>query len=363
MKKTINVLVYALVGISFCSGYKPPLLSENQWKVVGSHLEPKHDKKMSMIHQKLTKISAYVNVKENVCPGNRESWGFLKHSENGEIFVENDFGALPDAWNAARDVDRYSEEHGEMKPFIGCMHYCLDLGEFLVKAVHQRRGFLIESLLDANVAHDGVKSFLKLRFRGRTPLMEICDMYLMPTRENLVLVRQFLRLGSDVNAKDNCGNTLLYNAAKEDQRETTRILLNYEADKEAKNECDMRALHIAALNNNLEILQILINAGADKEAKSKDGGTALLKVAWNGKANAARILVKAGADMEVVSPDGWWRPLHYAAMHGSRGVAKVLIDAGCDQNAKDKFGNTAFSHALKSNHWGVVGLFKEFSDQ
>ena len=101
-------------------------------------------------------------------------------------------------------------------------------------------------------------------------------------------------------------------------------------------------------------------------AKDNNGWTPLRWAASEGHADVARLLVDAGADVNARGLLDWaashnraemarllidlgadvnartssWRPLHFAAFGNSAKVARLLIDEGADVNAKDSGGRT-----------------------
>ena len=92
--------------------------------------------------------------------------------------------------------------------------------------------------------------------RGRTALLAASE------NENLKILSLLLKVGADVNAKDNNGVTALM-VATLNNAEAVSLLLEAGADVNAKTEWGMTALMIAAsLNKTPEILSLLLNAGA-----------------------------------------------------------------------------------------------------
>ena len=65
---------------------------------------------------------------------------------------------------------------------------------------------------------------------------------------------------------------------------------------------------------------------------------------YGGYENVAKVLIAAGADLNAKDKDGN-TPLRWAALHDHGDVAKMLIDAGADINAKANNGRTALMDA------------------
>ena len=86
------------------------------------------------------------------------------------------------------------------------------------------------------------------------------------------------------------------------------------------------ALQLAARNGHLEVAQLLLDTGADKDAKNN--------VRPDSSICSAPHLCSRTRGVSVDSQDGN-TALHYAAAYGHLEVAKLLLDAGSDKDAKD----------------------------
>ena len=60
------------------------------------------------------------------------------------------------------------------------------------------------------------------------------------------------------------------------------------------------------------------------------------------KARVAELLIAKGADVNVRESKGHQAPLHLAAMNGFEAVAKALVQAKADINAKNKVNQRLF---------------------
>jgi ankyrin repeat protein len=83
------------------------------------------------------------------------------------------------------------------------------------------------------------------------------------------------------------------------------------------------------------------------DAASNLGDTPLTVAAVLGRAGMVRWLLEQGADVEDVAPHKYFKPALCAAAYGKRPeVAALLIAAGANLEARDRFGNTPLANAF-----------------
>jgi acyl carrier protein len=204
-----------------------------------------------------------------------------------------------------------------------------------------------------------------------------------------------LKAGFDINARDADGMTLLMLAASKGHAELVACLLDRGADMAAtcEQENDFDAMIMACAAGHVEVARLLLDHGVDVNKRYAPGSslgrignqTALSFAANRGRLDVCRLLVSRGADMEVVADSGYtalmWAlvngasqeaaellldlganpdpkatpipayagalttPLIMAARNRLSRVARQLIDAGVELDAKDNSGWTALKHA------------------
>lgn len=116
---------------------------------------------------------------------------------------------------------------------------------------------------------------------------------------------------------------------------------------------DATPLHAAAVGNHPSIIKLLVAHGLDVNVKGAyDDCTALHLAAWNDKVDAASALLDAGAAIDAESgkihsntPMGW------AIVAGSLGVAKLLLERGCE--VRDYY--------MKDAQHGIAGDFRQYA--
>jgi ankyrin repeat protein len=171
------------------------------------------------------------------------------------------------------------------------------------------------------------------------------QMILKATQENkLDDVKTFLNRGTNVNAKDEAGNTALHCATWRNNLDMVKLLIQHGADVNAQGEDGETALHWAVGHDNLDIATLLIQHGADVNAKDNKGRTALYCAAYNNNTDIATLLIQHGADVNAKDKNGQVA-LYCAAKYSNLDMVKLLIQHGADVNAKDKNGQVALDIA------------------
>lgn len=120
---------------------------------------------------------------------------------------------------------------------------------------------------------------------------------------------ELIKLGADVNARDDSGDTPLHNAAFWSSADDIRTLLAAGADVDAVGNDGRTPLHEAALCEGSlgpECIELLLAAGADPNARDAEGNTPLhLAAEWREwRPYAERALLEGGADPTIKNNAG-----------------------------------------------------------
>lgn len=167
---------------------------------------------------------------------------------------------------------------------------------------------------------------------------------------DLAGVRQALKQGADVNAKDMFSETALMNAAQLGFLEVLKELLYRGTDISIKNNYGETALDLAKKFSHSEIKQVLEDHQGDLDAK-------LLKAASQGNLEELKRLLDMGADFKVQHSMSK-TSLMVAAERGHLDIVKELLSKdepylGAAKSV-DGFGNTALVYAAVYNHISIV---------
>lgn len=116
------------------------------------------------------------------------------------------------------------------------------------------------------------------------------------------------------------------------------------------------ALMDAVLSDDLAEVQACLTRGADANGVGRQGRTGLHVAATFGNHAIARLLIAAGADVDA-RDDGRWTPLHFAARAQDVALAEVLVAAGAHVDAQNEHGNTPLFCAVSTSQ-GEGGMIQ-----
>jgi ankyrin repeat protein len=131
-----------------------------------------------------------------------------------------------------------------------------------------------------------------------------------------------------VDTRDGDGRTLLHYAASGGDAALVSFLISKGAQLEVEDAHHKTALHTAAMNDRKDAVATLLNRGAALEARDDYQRTALVLCARErGQAPTGRVLIEAGADVNAVDKFGD-TALGLAAWRGKADFVDLLMDKG-----------------------------------
>lgn len=175
------------------------------------------------------------------------------------------------------------------------------------------------------------------------------------------LVESLIKLGIDVNEKDNYGNpAIAISAYYSPSIEIFELLLKNGADINFKTDKNENLFIIAARNNsNEKIIEYFLNKGFSINYATSDGETPLLAAAMNSNWLVLDTLIKRGANLKDVD-DNKQNVLMIASTFNDKPyIIKYLIDKGVPINYCDKDENTAVSGAAMNPNVNFIKMLVE----
>jgi ankyrin repeat protein len=180
------------------------------------------------------------------------------------------------------------------------------------------------------------------------------DMIVAAERGELVVVRQLVRQGARLNARDMRGRSALLAATQRNHVEVARFLIREGADVNAKDFVHDTPFLVAGAEGRIEILKMALAADADLKDTNRYRGTALIPAAHHGHVEAVKLLLATSIDRDHVNNLGWTALLE-AVILGDGGkqhteIVRLLIEGGANVNIADRDGVTALTHAQRRGY-------------
>ena len=185
---------------------------------------------------------------------------------------------------------------------------------------------------------------------------------------NADVVQLLIERGADVNSADRAKLTPLHLATEARADEIVADLLRADACPDARARGKQSPLHHACRAGNVGIVRRLLAAGVKVELKNDDGNTPLIIAAGHAHPAVVVVLLEAGADVHATNREGE-TAIHLATgprlyehkYQKGKGLSAVfihpeaeiletvrlLIAAGADPSAKNKFGISALDWAAR----------------
>ena len=220
--------------------------------------------------------------------------------------------------------------------------------EMLHSAVREGRLETIDHLLAQGVSADARDAL------GSTPLFEAV------VSGNVAVIKLLLRYRADVNASQPQNKTALAIAIRAGRSDLVKLLVAAGVDVTARQAGGRTELHLAAAQKGgEEITVILLVAHAPVDAVDDAGNTPLDAAVLHGRRAATAVLLANHANPRRVHAADGRGPLHEACVQGFAGLVTMLVQAGADPTATDRWGQTPLDLALAyKNAAAVTALFQ-----
>ena len=212
---------------------------------------------------------------------------------------------------------------------------------------------------------------------GCTPLLVL---YSSCCGQSVAVAKTLIDRGADVNALDKDGDTALHYAFRwaasfdTDNSATVamKVLLDNGADIDANNKDGCTPLVFffkeycgehCPRGIDVNAVKIFINRGANVNASDQYGNTALHWAAISGGVNftaALEVLLDNGCDINARNRDGC-TPLFFASCCNKIKAVETLLERGADDSIKGTAGETALEIARRNGYENIVSLLKTYN--
>lgn len=154
----------------------------------------------------------------------------------------------------------------------------------------------------------------------------------------------------------------LVTAAKANDVPLVRELIRRGGNVNAKDALQDSAFLYAGAEGFNEVLGLTLAAGADVASTNRYGGTALIPASEHGHVDTVRILIDAGVPVNHVNNLGW-TAMQEAILLNSGGprqqeVVRLLLAAGADPEIRDPEGRTALQNAERLGFTEIADLLR-----
>jgi len=177
-----------------------------------------------------------------------------------------------------------------------------------------------------------------VRVRNKSGQMPL---HLASSHDLFGIVTSLLKLGADVDARDNDAMTPLLLALQSCRgTKTVQVLLEHGANVRVRNKSGQVPLHLALRHGVFGIVTSLLKFGADVDVHDNDAMTPLLLALQYRSGDDSKftetvqVLLEHGASVHVWNKSSQ-TPLHLALHHECFGIVALLPKFGADINAQD----------------------------
>jgi ankyrin repeat protein len=187
-------------------------------------------------------------------------------------------------------------------------------------------------------------------------------------KNQLVLVKEELKKGINVNMTDKNGKSLLLIATLNNNIDMAKLLVTYKADVNQQDDIQDSPFLYAGAAGHLELLKLYLANGARFNVFNRYNGTALIPACERGHLEVVKLLANTkGFPIDHVNRLGWTALMEAIILgDGSQkfvSVIQTLIEAGCNIHIADHDKITPLQHAKTKGYWNIVKLLEKASNE
>ncbi|KAH8586903.1 ankyrin repeat-containing domain protein [Bisporella sp. PMI_857] len=163
---------------------------------------------------------------------------------------------------------------------------------------------------------------------------------------------------SEINIRDEWGNTPLTWAAQRQDERAVGLLLKWGADPNVNDMKGNSALQIAAFNRSFESVKQLLRANANIHNRNNWKNTPLHRAAKSAESctDIIELLLEKGVENQDSGNEWGHTPLHEAALSGHAENVRLLCSRNFNVNARSADGQTPIFKAMLQNQIEVVRI-------
>ena len=163
---------------------------------------------------------------------------------------------------------------------------------------------------------------------------------------------------NDIDVVDAKLENLLHKAARNDNVEVVKMLIELNVDVNAHNRHLDTPLHLAIISKNLSVFNVLLENKARINIKNKKNVSPIHLAAASGKVKMLNALLDRGASINIADENGL-KPLHYAIRSGKKEMIQLLLDKGASIMEVDDRKNNALHHAASRGKDNIIPYLLE----
>ncbi|MFC7494354.1 MULTISPECIES: ankyrin repeat domain-containing protein [unclassified Nocardioides] len=171
-----------------------------------------------------------------------------------------------------------------------------------------------------------------------------------------------LRLGADIETRDDHDRTALLLAATYDRVPVAEVLVAMGANPDALDDRHDTPWLVTGVTGSVAMLEALLPADPDLTIRNRFGGLSPIPASERGHVDYVRRVVQTDVDIDHVNDLGWTALLE-AVILGDGGpahqdVVRILLAAGADRAIADKDGVTPLAHAEQRGFDEIATLLR-----
>jgi len=162
--------------------------------------------------------------------------------------------------------------------------------------------------------------------------------------------------GANVNVSNKAGESPLFLAADSGHKEAVRSLLEKKANPNSRDKRGRTPLIAASTIGDRDIVNALLERGAEVDAADEKGKTAVIEAVRHGHLEVLNLLLEKGAKPDKQMRENGWTALLEATKHNRVEEARSLLNHGASPDLKDRKGSGPLHYAAARNFKEILSL-------